>query len=152
MNGVEVSFEIFLISLRFAANFAHKRSRHSLFTVPIDHVTLKTFLEQNCIALWALYVGFDLRVNRLAMIFHVALSLEGFFADIAVVRTNWIVHSFNVIVEVVGRVCFEETVGDSAFVFFEILVALFVHLQEVSSGVALVTFVALEGLFFGGRF
>lgn len=74
--------------------------------MPIDHMTLQAFLEDDHVARWTLNVNFDLGVDGLAMVFHVAPSLKSFAAAFAATDevSLRLVDSLDVIPEVICTV------------------------------------------------
>lgn len=111
-------------------------------------MTLQSFLQYDGVALRALYVHLETRVHRLAMVFHVAASLERFFAAIfgALKLLRGMVDPLDVVFQVRRRVGGEVTL--ITLLQLQVLVRQLVLPEQVGGGVPLRALIASEAFWF----
>lgn len=140
--------QVLLVALSFSANRAHKRFVRGLLRMSVNHVALQSLLKHDSFTRRAFDINLDKRVDRLAVVLHVAATLESFFTIFlrADKQLRWVVDSLDMVLEVVRRVGGERT--QIALLAFQIQVRELVLTKEKLRQVALRTLITLKSLFF----
>lgn len=148
VDGLVMSLQVFLVALSFSANSANKWFVSGLLRMSVDHVALQSLLKHDSFTCRAFDINFDKRVYRLAVVLHIAASLESLFTIFlgAHKHLRWMVDSLDMVLQVVRRVSGEWT--QAALFAFQIQVRKLVLTEEKLRQVALRTLITLKSFLF----